>query len=128
MRWPALIFVTAAAPTTAQDLVYDFSDTIQCLAAGDASLARMECVGSAATACMDRTEAEDADLAGEIYAPPSQAEALRKMGCARIGFRDSLSEYGASRWTGGSGASPASIAYLMHTAVQQVIFLEEAVG
>lgn len=54
---------------------------------------------------------------------PSQADALREMQRAWIGYRDKSCEFEASIWGGGTGAGPAFVGCLMVETGEQVLRL-----
>ena len=163
MRKSLVLLALAAAPASAQELSYDFSITTACLAGTQGWGEAMECVGTAANACMEATEGgwstagqnscldaewqdwdarlnraypllmarleqEDADMAGESYAPPPQAEALKAMQRAWIPFRDAACAYDASKWFGGTGAGPAALWCLIYETAEQTLRLEADMG
>ncbi len=69
---------------------------------------------------MAELEASDADLPAHLAV---QAGYLRDMQRAWIRLRDSACAFEASRWQGGTGASPAAIGCLLQRTAQQALFL-----
>lgn len=158
--FPFALAMLLAGPAAAQTVTYDFAATTDCIAAaGDDYGAKLACIGTAATACMDNTDGgwstagqnacldaewqdwdarlnaayprlmaqlkeEDAAMASGDYTPPSQADALRQMQRAWIPFRDAACAYEASKWTGGSGAGPATLWCLVYETAKQTLRLE----
>lgn len=56
MRTILFVFAVLATPAAAQDLVYDFSYTRDCVEAQDDWASKLACVGTSAERCMDDTE------------------------------------------------------------------------
>lgn len=73
-------------------------------------------------------KAADADLAAQGASAPSQADALRQMQRAWIGFRDAKCDYERSLWSGGTGGGPATLSCLMQETARQAIYLEADAG
>lgn len=147
------IAITLASGAMAQDLVFSPQDTLDCIASGQPMEG---CVGASAEACVEvngyatvvesacySREAEwwdgrlnavyrevmrqsrEMDSENGSYAP-SQAEALRDMQRAWIGYRDATCSFEASQWGGGTGAGPAYNACILRLTADQVIYLETA--
>ncbi len=79
-------------------------------------------------ALIARLKDEDAAMASESWSPPSQAEALRAMQRAWIAYRDASCAYEAAKWTGGTGAGPATVACLAYETGRQTFLLEVDLG
>ena len=75
-----------------------------------------------------RAEAKkiDAEMREIGSSAPSQADALRDMQRAWIGFRDASCDYERALWGGGTGGGPASVACHMFMTAEQARFLETA--
>lgn len=71
-------------------------------------------------------KAIDAEMADLGSAAASQADALRDMQRAWIGFRDATCAYEYTQWGGGSGGGPASISCHMYMTAKQTFYLEAA--
>jgi len=70
-----------------------------------------------------RDRSEDAEFAGAAgYV--SQADALRDMQRAWIGWRDATCDYERAQWGGGSGGGPATLGCLMRLTAEQALYLE----
>jgi uncharacterized protein YecT (DUF1311 family) len=141
-------------PAMAQDLVFDIAPVEACLQAGGgeacAGLAAEQCIeatpGGYSTVGMGgclhyelmawdgwlnevyqalspKLKAEDAEAMS--YAP-KQAEALRDMQRAWIGYRDAKCAYVASQWGGGTGAGPASTSCHLHETARQMLYLQSS--
>jgi uncharacterized protein YecT (DUF1311 family) len=70
-----------------------------------------------------RLAAQDAQAPS--YAP-KEAEALREMQRAWIGFRDAKCGYEAAQWGGGTGAGPASVNCHLHETARQMLYLQSS--
>ena len=72
------------------------------------------------------TDAKALDAENKTFNPnlPSQETALRDMQRAWIPFRDAACDYERSKWGGGTGGSPATLACLMELTGQQALRLE----
>ncbi len=73
---------------------------------------------------MTRLKAEDEELATLGSAAPRQAPALLDMQRAWITFRDASCDYERTKWGGGTGGGPASIACMLHLTARQSLVLE----
>lgn len=62
--------------------------------------------------------------ADRMAGAPAQAEALREMQRAWIGFRDTRCGFEAAQWQGGTGAGLALHGCLMQVTGEQVLYLE----
>tara|TARA_R110002049_G_scaffold23545_2_gene83260 strand:+ start:75214 stop:75702 length:489 start_codon:yes stop_codon:yes gene_type:complete len=73
-------------------------------------------------------QAKAADAEAQTYQPnlAIQAEALRDMQRAWIGFRDAACDYERSQWGGGTGAGPATLGCLMQMTGEQALHLGAA--
>ena len=145
----ALITFLAAAPATAQELVFSDSPTQSCLQEAVGVAEVHGCVGRSADACMrdtpggettvgmaacldreftfwdDRLNAVYRDVRAQArQAGGGQAEALLAMQRAWITYRDARCDFARSQWSGGTGAGPASVMCLMHATAEQVFVLE----
>jgi len=155
----SLIFLAAAAPATAQDLVFSITPVLTCMAGSEEDAERQSCIGLAAEACIaatpgggstlgmgscisreldywddllnaryqalrEREAREDAEMASSGFSLPNQADALRDMQRAWIGFRDATCGFEAAQWGGGTGAGPATVGCLMRETGAQVIYLD----
>jgi uncharacterized protein YecT (DUF1311 family) len=140
------------APVVAQELVFDIAPVEACIRAGGgescAGKAAEHCMmatpGGDTTAGMSGCSHREttywdgwlntvyqhlfASLAAQdAQAPsyaPKQAEALRGMQRAWIGFRDAKCAYEASQWGGGTGAGPASASCHLHETARQMLYLQ----
>lgn len=141
-------------PAMAQDLIFDIAPVEACLQAGGgeecAGLAAEQCInatpGGYSTvgmgACTDyERDAWDGWL-NEVYQnlsaklkvedaeamsfAPKQADALRDMQRAWIGYRDAKCAYVASQWGGGTGAGPASVSCHLHETARQMLYLQSS--
>lgn len=141
-------------PAMAQDLMFDIAPVEACLQAGGgeecAGLAAAQCIdaspGGYTTvgmgACTDYERAAWDGWLNEVYRAlsaklkaqdaeamsfaPKQAEALRDMQRAWIGYRDAKCSYVASQWGGGTGAGPASVTCHLHETARQMIYLQSS--
>lgn len=73
---------------------------------------------------MKREQADDAEFAGMASAPV-KAPALREMQRQWIAYRDSLCEYEAVQWGGGTGAGPAYSTCLVVETARQYFVLSD---
>ncbi|ARE81757.1 hypothetical protein ROSMUCSMR3_00248 [Roseovarius mucosus] len=152
----AIIFAALMlpVPAMAQDLIFDIAPVAACLQSGGGEecvgIAAEACInatpGGYSTVGMGAcTEYERAAWDGwlnEVYqalstkfkaqdaeAPPyapKQADALREMQLAWIGFRDAKCAYVASQWGGGTGAGPASVSCHLHETARQMLYLQSS--
>ncbi|MFU8778474.1 MAG: lysozyme inhibitor LprI family protein [Roseovarius sp.] len=142
------------APGMAQDLAFDIAPLEMCLRDGGgmgcagaaAALCMEQSPGGETTVgmggCLDRERAywddqlnavyrevieraADLDVNASEYAP-KQAEALRDMQRAWIGYRDAKCSYVASQWGGGTGAGPASVSCHLHETARQMLYLQSS--
>lgn len=72
---------------------------------------------------MSRAKQADIDTAQQQYGGISQAETLRDMQRAWITFRDASCTYERSKWGGGTGGGPATLACLMEMTGAQALAL-----
>ena len=70
-----------------------------------------------------KAQAMEMDADAPEYAP-RQADALKEMQRAWIGFRDAKCQFVASEWMGGTGAGPATLWCLMEETARQALYLE----
>lgn len=149
-----VLVIAGAQPLAAQDLVFDIAPVEACIRAGageacagraaelciDATPGGYTTVGMGA--CTDRERAHwdgwlnavyqqlHAKLAAEDAAAmshaPKQAEALRDMQRAWIGFRDAKCGYVASQWGGGTGAGPAAVSCHLQETARQMLYLQSS--
>lgn len=152
MKRLAIAVVVSAAPVSAQELVFDMAPVDACLQAGGgaecAGLAAELCMQASPSGmttvgmggCLDYERAQwdgwlnsvyqtlYATLAAEdVDAPsfvPKQAEALREMQRAWIGFRDAKCDYEATQWGGGTGAGPATVSCHLDETARQMLYLQ----
>jgi uncharacterized protein YecT (DUF1311 family) len=148
------LMVLGATPLAAQDLVFDIAPVEACIRANGgedcAGRAADKCMeqspGGYTTvgmgACTDheraywdgwlntvyqqlyaKLAAEDAQIQSHA---PKQAEALRDMQRAWIGFRDAKCGYVASQWGGGTGAGPAAVSCHLHETARQMLYLQSS--
>ncbi len=141
-------------PAVAQNLIFDIAPVEACLATGGGDmcpgLAAEACINATSDgyttvgmgACTDyeravwdrwlneeyqalmiKLKAQDAEAMS--YAP-KQADALREMQRAWIGFRDAKCAYVASQWGGGTGAGPASVSCHLHETASQLFYLQSS--
>ena len=153
MRLIIALAICLATPAAGEDLRFDATPTVSCLAES-ADQAR-ECIGRAATACMDQPGGDttigmgfclDAELdlwdgkLNEVYqrlradmtaqdaarTDPaiSLAESLRDMQRAWIGYRDSRCGFETAQWHGGTGASPAFLGCTLLVTAEQTLYLQ----
>ncbi|MDE9449370.1 DUF1311 domain-containing protein [Aliiroseovarius sp. Z3] len=73
---------------------------------------------------MTRLKAEDEEMATLGSAAPKQAPALLAMQRAWITFRDASCDYERTKWGGGTGGGPASVACMLHQTARQALVLE----
>ncbi|SFL92439.1 lysozyme inhibitor LprI family protein [Shimia aestuarii] len=75
-----------------------------------------------------RAEAKkiDAEMQEIGSSAPSQADALRDMQRAWIGYRDATCDYERSLWGGGTGGGPATVSCHMYMTAAQARYLENA--
>ena len=73
---------------------------------------------------MTRLKAEDEEMATLGSAAPQQAPALLTMQRAWIIFRDASCDYERTKWGGGTGGGPASVACMLHQTARQTLVLE----
>ncbi|MGX0902136.1 uncharacterized protein YecT (DUF1311 family) [Roseovarius sp. MBR-79] len=154
MRGLIAALMLVPLPVGAQDLVFDIAPVEACIragggegCAGQAASACMEATPGGQTTvgmggCLDRERAywdgwlnavyqqlyvnlaaQDAQVAS---AAPRQAEALRDMQRAWIGFRDAKCGYEAAQWGGGTGAGPASVSCHLHETARQMLYLQSS--
>ncbi|WP_417727554.1 lysozyme inhibitor LprI family protein [Roseovarius sp.] len=147
-----LIFLALAVPAKAQELVFDIAPVEACIRAGggetcagkaadlcvDATPGGYTTVGMGACTGRELSHWDGwlnivyqqlyAKLAAEDAAfqshAPKQAEALRDMQRAWIGFRDAKCSYEASQWGGGTGAGPASVSCHLQETARQMLYLQ----
>lgn len=74
-------------------------------------------------AAMAQATQADIDNAQVEYNLPSQATALRDMQRAWIPFRDASCDYERSKWGGGTGGGPATLACLLDLTARQALAL-----
>lgn len=156
----AALCLAVAGHAAAQDLVFDPSHTLTCIAATPDHHAAEACFGTSAERCMSDTpggystvamggcmsaeaefwddrlnaayrELRAQDQRQDAEAPdhaPAQAEALRDMQRAWIGFRDATCAYEASQWGGGTGQGPAYAGCVMRMTAAQTLYLQRQRG
>lgn len=138
----------------ARDLNFDIAPVEACIRAGGgescAGKAAAQCIEAtpggyttvAMGGCTDRERAHWDGWLNTVYqqlyaklaaqdaqAPsyaPKEAEALREMQRAWIGFRDARCGYEASQWGGGTGAGPARLSCLLHETARQMLYLQSS--
>ncbi len=76
-------------------------------------------------ALMDFEKRIDAELEGLGSFAPPMAPALRDMQRAWIPFRDTVCDYEATQWGGGTGAGPAFNECVMRMTARQALYLED---
>lgn len=150
----ALALMLLPAPGLAQELVFDIAPVEACIRAGGgescAGKASERCIeatpGGYTTvgmgACADRERAYWDGWLNAVYQQlyaklaaqdaqvpsyaPKEAEALREMQRAWIGFRDAKCGYEAAQWGGGTGAGPASVNCHLHETARQMLYLQSS--
>ncbi|PSL21872.1 lysozyme inhibitor LprI family protein [Shimia abyssi] len=68
----------------------------------------------------------DAEMRELGSSAPSQADALRDMQRAWIGYRDATCDYERALWGGGTGGGPATVSCHMSLTAKQALYLEAA--
>jgi uncharacterized protein YecT (DUF1311 family) len=154
MRGLSAALMLVPLPVGAQDLVFDIAPVEACIragggegCAGQAASACMEATPGGQTTvgmggCLDRERADWDGWLNAVYqqlyvnlaaqdaqvasAAPRQAEALRDMQRAWIGFRDAKCGYEAAQWGGGTGAGPASVSCHLHETARQMLYLQSS--
>jgi len=142
------------AGAVAQDLVFDIAPVEACIRAGGgeacAGRAAERCIEATPggyttigmSGCTDRERAHWDGWLNTVYqqlyatlaaqdaqAPsyaPKQAEALRAMQRAWIGYRDARCGYEAAQWGGGTGAGPVTVSCLLHETARQMLYLQSS--
>jgi len=142
------------AGAVAQDLVFDIAPVEACIRAGGgaacAGRAAERCIEATPggyttigmSGCTDRERAHWDGWLNTVYQQlyaklaaqdaqsgshaPKQAEALREMQRAWIGYRDTKCGYEASQWGGGSGTGPAMMSCLLHETARQMLYLQSS--
>ena len=82
-------------------------------------------LNAAYATAVGEARALDADNAEGPSDLASSEEALRTAQRAWIAFRDAACGWEATRWSGGTGAGPASAACLMELTARQTLFLQD---